>query len=269
MEAEDRVYTQYYRDVSRTTMPANAEEERELFRRYYELGDQDARRRIIEGGLRFVIKIARQYYRGNPEFLKTLIGAGNVGLLVAVDRYRPWVIACRHCKKKTYVAHPKKQRCQHCGRALRERDAAHYTTRFLTYAAWWIAESIRTELYESSLIYVPPYRQKEQFRLSHPERTQGFFYVSFDEELEETTVEGEDETLTTHARDLLYKLLHDMRDRQAYVVIAYYGLREDPKTLREIGQKLGVCSERVRQIKIDAMAELRKRLLRMKDAVLN
>jgi RNA polymerase primary sigma factor len=272
MDAEDRVYTQYYRDVSRTTMPANAHEERELFRRYYESKDQDARRRIVEGGLRFVIKIARQYHHGNMEFLKTLIAAGNVGLLIAVDRYRPWVILCHHCKKKVYVPHPKRQRCSHCGHALRSKNAEHYTTRFLTYAAWWIAETIRTELYESSLVRIPTYRQKEQPRGSRTEKAHKFYYVSFEEELDElqeTLDEDEEAVIASRARDLLHTLLRTMNDRQAYVVIAYYGLREDPKTLKEIGQKLGLCSERVRQIKVNALADLRKQLLRMRSVDAN
>lgn len=266
MFAEDRVYAQYFRDVSRARMPASAEDERFLFERYLSHGDHEARRLIVEGGLRFVIKTAKHYYRGDSDFLKTLIAAGNVGLMVAVDQYRPWVIKCPRCDTKNYVATPKGQRCKNCNRALRSWEAEKYTTRFLTYAAWWISEAIRTELYASSLVHIPPYKQKEHHRARKEGQDVGLSYVPYDESLDELTVNvpvvDTEEVLTNmHARRLLYRMLQTMRDRHAFVVIAYYGLREDPKTLREIASKLGVCSERVRQIKVDAMAELKMRLL--------
>jgi RNA polymerase sigma factor (sigma-70 family) len=280
MQAEDRVYAQYFRDVSQTRMPANAQEERELFERYFLNKDLDARRRLIEGGLRFVVKTAKQYYRGDSEFLKTLIQAGNLGLLIAVDRYRPWVIKCCRCHRQNYVATSKRRRCQDCGRALCSRDAQLFTTRFLTYAAWWISEAIRTELYEASLVHIPPYKQKEHHRARRSGGEAGFVYVSYDTR-ETCLTEGDQETAGEYSRrqlcremateteadisnDYTHQRLHEqlraMKDRHAYVLIAYYGLREEAKTLREIADRLGVSAERVRQIKVDAMDDLRTRL---------
>lgn len=263
MFAEDRVYTQYFKDVSRARMPANADEERGLFERYLSQGDLLARKRIVEGGLRFVIKTAKHYYRGDSDFLKTLIAAGNVGLMVAVDHYRPWVIRCPRCEKSNYVARLKKQRCKHCNRALRSWEAEKFTTRFLTYAAWWISEAIRTELYAASLVYTPSGKQKEQHRARKAGRDiQEMTYISYDETVDNQLAVSTEETLINmHANRLLYKVLHTMRDRQAFIVIAYFGLREDPKTLREIASKLGLCAERVRQVKEEAILELRTRLL--------
>ena len=260
--AEDRTHSRYFVEVSRAKMPANASEERALFERYHEHGDTEARRLLVEGGLRFVIKTARQYYRGDPEFLRNLIAAGNVGLMVAVDRYKPWVIRCPRCEKNNYVASPKHQRCQACNRALRHTDAQRYTTRFLTYAAWWITESIRTTLYDASLVHIPPYKQKEHHRARQAGKEAGFTYVSYEEtsDIADQTVDGEHYLVERHARRLLHNLLQSLKDRHAYVVIAYFGLREDRKTLREIAEKLGVCPERVRQIKEDALTELRQRL---------
>lgn len=281
----DRSYAQYFNDISTARMPANAQEEQDLFHRYHQHGDQDARRRIIEGGLRFVIKTAKQYYRGDSEFLKNLIAAGNVGLVTAVDRYRPWVIKCT-CGKHNYVLTPKHQRCSQCQQRLQHTKAERYTTRFLTYAAWWISEAIRTELYESSLVHIPPYKQKEYHRARQEGHTVGFSYISFDDvldhdqkcgdetlhrydklmqqALEATASDHEYETLAQHAINLLHALLQSMKDRSAYVLIAYYGLREEAKTLREIAQKLGVCPERVRQIKEDALQELKTKLIRLR-----
>jgi len=280
MHADDRVYAQYFREVSQTRMPANAQEERELFERYFLNKDLDARRRLIEGGLRFVVKTAKQYYRGDSEFLKALIQAGNLGLLIAVDRYRPWVIKCQECHRQNYVATSKRQRCQDCGRALCSRGAQLFTTRFLTYAAWWISEAIRTELYEASLVHIPPYKQKEHHRARRAGGEAGFVYMSYDTR-EIQVAEGDEptalecsqrhinrelavETEAGISNDYTHQRLHEqlqaMKDRHAYVLIAYYGLREEAKTLREIAERLGVSAERVRQIKVDAMDDLRSRL---------
>lgn len=261
MHTDDPIYAQYYVDVSRTRMPESVEEERQLFRRYHEQGDPVARNKIVEGGLRFVIKTAKQYYRGDMDFLKTLIAAGNVGLLVAVDRYMPWVIRCLRCHKQTYVKTAEGQNCPRCGRRLRSKDAERYTTRFLTYAAWWILEAIRTELYENNPVHVPPYKQKEQHRAKQNGIPQhSFTYISLDDHPDEIVINHEDSLINGQARKILQSVLSTMNDRQAYVLITYYGLREEPKTLREIAQKLGVCPERVRQIKLQAMRELRHRL---------
>jgi len=265
MTVEDRTYTQYFHDVSRTRMPANAQEERALFERYLDNGDLDARRRLVEGGLRFVIKTAKQYYRGDADFLKALIAAGNIGLITAVERYRPWVIRCPRCHRQNYVPTAKYQRCAGCNRALNHRQAELYTTRFLTYAAWWIAEAIRSELYSTSLVRIPPYKQKEHYRLRLAGKEVGFNYVP----LEDTSVQAsldpveiEQHVARSHLRKLLFSQLDKLRARYAYVIVAYYGLREEPKTLREIATKLGVCPERVRQIKVVAMTELRQHLRR-------
>lgn len=279
MQTEDRTCEQYFQEVGRTQMPRNAEEERLLFERYLNSQDAEARRRLVEGGLRFVIKTARQYCHGDAEFLKTLIQAGNVGLLIAVDRYRPWVIRCHHCNKQCYVAAPQGQSCTGCGRALRAREAQHYTTRFLTYAAWWISESIRAELYSASTVYVPPYKQKAHHRARQAGQEAGFVYVPYDVSDDHTravAAQEDDEAVITNndARQLIYAQLCSLPDRQAFVLIAYFGLREDAKTLREISRRLGVSSERVRQIKVKALEDLRDRLEQRRlhatdDALLN
>ena len=263
--ADDRIYAQYFKDVSRVPMPANAEEERDLIRRYRDQGDLDARKKLISGNLRFVIKTANQYSKGNLDFLKSLIAAGNVGLTVAVDRYMPWVIPCHKCKHKNFVPQIKHQRCSRCNCALRHKNAEQYTTRFLTYAAWWISEAIRTQLYHSSPVHIPPYKQKEFYRArQNGETNVGPSYVLYDDLSQEPASVDFDEQITNlDARRLIYRALSQMRDRHSYVVITYYGLREEPKTLNEIAQRLGVCSERVRQIKEDALFDLRRRLQRL------
>jgi RNA polymerase sigma factor (sigma-70 family) len=271
--SDDRVYDSYYCDVSKTQMPTSALDEHILFYRYHENGDLEARDRLVRGNLRFVIKTARQFHHGNSEFLKTLIAAGNVGLLHAVERYCQWVIVCPECRVQNYVKRTTRQRCKDCGRRLRKRDAKRFSTRFLTYAYWWIVESIRSELYSSSLVHVPPYKQKEHTKRRRNGERAGPTYIPYDETDTEDRPQGyhsvmqhiasgytEDEVVNRHAATLLHDLLASLSPRQAYVLTTYYGLREDGKNLREIAATLGICSERVRQIKERGMTELRRKL---------
>ena len=275
VQTDDRVYDSYFNDVSKTQMPTSALDEHILFYRYHENGDLEARNRVVQGNLRFVVKTARQFYRGDSEFLKTLIAAGNLGLLHAVERYCQWVISCPDCRVDNYVKRTAHQRCKECGRRLRKQDAQRFSTRFLTYAHWWIVEAIRSELYNSSLVHVPPYKQKEHNRRRRNGEFVGPTYVNYDESETTEPMPGrfsvmqfiadeytEDDIINQHAAALLHELLASLNPRQAYVLITYYGLREDRKNLREIAATLGVCSERVRQIKERGMAELRRRLER-------
>ena len=73
-------------------------------------GDKDARSRMIQANLRLVVKIARDYM-GRGMVLEDLIGEGNVGLIRATEEFKP-----------------------------------RFGTRFSTYAAYWIKQSIRHAL---------------------------------------------------------------------------------------------------------------------------
>ena len=73
-------------------------------------GDKDARTRMIQANLRLVVKIARDY-TGRGMVLEDLIGEGNIGLIRATEEFEP-----------------------------------RFGTRFSTYAAYWIKQSIRHAL---------------------------------------------------------------------------------------------------------------------------
>lgn len=195
-----------------------------------------ARDRLIDGALRFVIKVAKDYARRakghnyEPDVLQALVSAGNLGLLIAVDRFDP-------------------------GRG----------TRFLTYAAWWIREKILEELDHMGVVRVPAYRQKAlRARRKQGENIeQDPAFVTM-EELSEVDRKQHDERLerdlvNTYGTELIYRALEelDVRGRDKYVIIAYFGVREEPKNLNKISKRLDLSSERVRQIKKTVMAQLR------------
>lgn len=65
--------------------PMSREMEREMFARI-EAGDEDARQQVATANLRYVVSVARKYeHQGMP--LGDVIGHGNDGLMIAIDRF--------------------------------------------------------------------------------------------------------------------------------------------------------------------------------------
>jgi RNA polymerase primary sigma factor len=259
---DDRVISAYFTDLRGNSFTSQKEEQ-ELVKAYrtcsscrasYALGSTatrcskcgasrnfKARDRLISGALRFVVKVAKEYaYRTkgpnfDNEVLTTLISAGNMGLLVAADRF----------------------------------DATR-NTKFLTYAAWWVREKILEELDSQGIIRVPAHKQKAlRAQRKHGGGTEVEApHVTLD------TVEAIDaaghcdhrlerDLVNTYGFTLLRQALDELslRERDKYIVLAYFGAREEPKNLRQISKRVDLSSERVRQIKKDTMDMLRTHLM--------
>ncbi len=119
--AFDITIKEYLKEIDRARL-LTAEQERELATRIIENNDPQARDLLVRSNLRLVVNIAKKYAdRGMS--LGDLIEEGNLGLIRAVDYYDP------------------------------KRG-----TRFSTYAAWWIKQSIkRALLMNVQPIHVPTY----------------------------------------------------------------------------------------------------------------
>ena len=102
----------YFRDINQVSL-LSAVEERDLAEAIAR-GDHDARSRMIEANLRLVVKIARDYL-GRGMLIDDLIGEGNLGLIRAAEGFDPG-----------------------------------FGTRFSTYASYWIKQSIRHALINTS-----------------------------------------------------------------------------------------------------------------------
>ena len=117
-EREDDALQLYLADLARSR-PLSAEEERALASRISK-GDTQARAQLVEANLRFVITIARQY-QNRGVALEDLISAGNLGLIAAAERF----------------------------------DGTR-GFKFISYAVWWVRQSILQTLKEHSrLVRLP------------------------------------------------------------------------------------------------------------------
>ncbi len=109
----------YFRDLYRHAI-ITPDEEKDLVQRIKK-GDAKSMHRLILGNLRFVVSIARRY-QGKGLSLLELINEGNLGLYKAAKRYDP------------------------------SREV-----KFISYAVWWIRQSIQKALFEQiGAVRVPP-----------------------------------------------------------------------------------------------------------------
>ena len=110
--AENGALSMYLKDIEKIPL-IGRDEEYELAMRAKN-GDSAARERLVNGNLRFVVSIAKQFQgRGLP--LIDLISEGNIGLITAIDKFEP---------EKGY--------------------------HFISYAVWWIRQSILKAIGEKS-----------------------------------------------------------------------------------------------------------------------
>lgn len=110
MNDEDEIITYYLNDLSKIPL-LTADEEKELTAKAA-AGSKEAKNKLVQSNLRFVFAIAKTY-RGNGLELADLISEGNIGLMTAADRFKP--------SKEVH---------------------------FITYAVWWIRQSIQKAIYD-------------------------------------------------------------------------------------------------------------------------
>jgi RNA polymerase primary sigma factor len=241
-----------------------ASEERELARRK-DLGDELAKRRLIECNLRLVMSITRNYTKAGVPLLD-LIQEGNLGLIRAVEKFD---------YKMGY--------------------------KLSTYATWWIRQAVTRALADQGRTIRLPVHVAEQVRRAQrsrrqlaqklnrdpsvdeiaadagftPDRVRELFELVDDpvsletpvgdgesmvaDLIEDEKAESPDGTTADHARSAeLAEAIDRLNPRMRHVVLRRFGLDgQQPQTLEEVGNDLGITRERVRQLESRALKELR------------
>jgi len=253
----------YLREINETPL-LSADQEKELAYRI-EDGDNEARDRMVRANLRLVVNIARGY-TGKGLALQDLIEEGNLGLLRAVEGFDPSM----NTRFSTYASYWIKQSIK---RALVNTAK---TIRIPAYMVELLAKWRRAANKLTDELGRPPTHEevarvlglpkkklniiKKAIRVynSTPQSEQADGTWSIDEMLEDgrsktPDLEMVDSDDLTHVMGLLDK----MDKREATVLRMRFGLDdEEPKTLKEIGESLGLTRERVRQIESEALAKL-------------
>jgi RNA polymerase primary sigma factor len=257
----------YLREINETAL-LSADQEKELAREIA-VGSTEARDRMVRANLRLVVNIARGY-TGKGLALQDLIEEGNLGLLRAVEGFDP-VMGTRF---STYASYWIKQSIK---RALVNTAK---TIRIPAYMVELISKWRRATNKLTDELGRPPTHEevakvlglpkkklniiKKAIRVynSAPQSDQGDAGWSIEEMLMDNRAKTpDDEMVESDDLKQVMVLLEKMDKREATVLRMRFGLDDiEPKTLKEIGESLGLTRERVRQIESEALAKLNEEL---------
>jgi len=239
----------YLKDIRRIRV-MTPDRERELAKKMLspdvtEREKKEIQQELLEGNLRFVITVSKQYQNQGLD-LSDLIAEGNYGLMKAIENF-DWTKGLR----------------------------------FISYAVWWVRQSILQSLNENARTIRLPvnvvqelHRAKKELDsagVALPDKFATLPYtINLDNPLNEEgdtlldilnnpNAELADAGLSTE--DTLKKKLLEMLDvldnRERIIIEDYYGLSGNTRTLEDIGGDFSLTKERVRQIKEKALRKLR------------
>src|SRR5215469_1691144 len=254
----------YLHEISRVPL-LSASKEASLAERA-EQGDWDARNSLIEANLRLVVSIAKKYV-GQGLSLEDLIGEGNIGLIRAVTKfdYR------KGFRFSTYATWWIKQAIT---RAILEG------TRVVRLPVYIMEEVMRVkrmtrQLYQELGREPTPENIGERLGMSAERVSELLIWAEKVFSLDAPLSEEEENTLGDIIEDVrergpvevtdqrllreeIRKVLGQLTQRERQVIELRFGLVDDhDHTLEEVGKKLKVTRERVRQIEERAIRKLR------------
>lgn len=256
---------QYLKEI-RPYPVLNGKDERVLIEEYKKTGSRTAFNKIITSNLRFVVSVSVRY-QNQGLAMPELINEGNLGLIEAIKRFN-----------------------------------LDNNVKFISYAVWWIRQSIIKALYEKSrLVRVSAEKESKLKRVNRlAERSlQEFGRIDYDfvargSESKEIEVEqilslsnnrvsldepfNDDNDSSIHdlisdehteapdaflsnagTRQSISEMMDNLNDQEKFVVQHYFGIElETDYNLEQIGRKMRISKERVRQIKKKALEKMKE-----------
>ena len=229
-------------------------------------GDLEARERMINGNLRLVVKIARDF-EGYGMPVTDLINEGNIGLMKAVEHFDPE----RGVKFSTYSAYWIKQSVKRClsNQSRTVRIPIHMVEKIsrLCQVTEVFKEKFDRPPTEAELAAEMKMSESDIRAIQRAQTRSISLNGSFDE--------GESESLEDRIPDeqapnpyaqlelqtsisRMCELLDQLQQRDSTILKERFGLAgSDPKTLEEVGREFGVTRERIRQLQNEALVKLR------------
>ncbi len=253
----------YFKEINQIDL-LTPDEEKALAHRV-RAGDPEAREHMAKANLRLVVSIAKNYVDRGLSLLD-LIEEGNLGLLKAVERFDP----AEECRFSTYATWWIKQSIK---RALIDTVK---TVRIPSYMVEMISKWKNATSDLTIKLGRQPFFHEVAEKLGIPEQNLGIIKTALrassssnqtislenmwtlSEVLEDKNARQPEEILFDSIEvEMIEKLLRTLDERESTILRMRYGLvNGDPMTLKEIGERVNLSRERVRQIENEALKKL-------------
>jgi RNA polymerase primary sigma factor len=258
--------TLYMQELNRYPLLSEGELERLMPRA--QDGDREAFNRVVQGNLRFVVQIASEYSQSGVPF-SDLLAEGNVGLIKAVQKfnmdlgykfttYAVWWI--RNSIQKTIRAQKHPLRLP--SNRLEDLDKLRKTAERMSQKLG------RTVSPEEAGVSLEMNRRRTEVAVSAQDGTLSLDTHIDDSEkrtlhefMPDTGSLQDEDFIQNEASHHVWKAMEGLRERDAEILQMTFGLQHDePLTLSQIGDRLGISKERVRQLRDRALREMKAML---------
>ena len=261
---EEDVLSFYLKEINK--VPLLTREEEDNYARLAKLGDEHAKKQLVQANLKFVVNTAKKYQnQGLP--LADLVSEGNIGLINALEKY--------------------------------DVDRGYH---FISYAVWWIRQAIMKAIYEKSrMIRLPLNRSNELVQIEKmrknmqhdkgrepgieeiaqgmkmkPKHVASIVNISRNLVSLETPIASDkensqlrdfiedkngkdpkDQAVESALVDEINRVLATLSEKESGILQYRFGLNGyKPCSLKEIGDKYNLTKERIRQIERKAIKRL-------------
>ena len=269
VQIQDEQIGKYLRKIAKIK-PLSFGREQELAK-LAKIGDKFAKNKLVEANLKLVVTIARKSIHSSNLPLIDLVQEGNIGLMVAVDKFNPDLgykfatYATWWIKQAMFKAISEQSHCMKIPVYIQETLSKYKKTKSQLEAKYGCQVNTNTVCKELSIasdkidIYLNAYTKAISLESSF-DLNCGDNSMSYAEIIEDKRSDIEEKIEQQELKTDILSAINNLKEREKDVLTMRFGINEEDsakKTLEEIGNLYGVTKECIRQIEKKAIEKIR------------